>query len=137
MAQFKYVSKAKSIEVYVDGKRRGSIFPSKGGGSHYSPKRGVWGETFETVSAVKRDIEGDDMPVALVQSIKTAFPFDTETDVIVACMEARHPQGVCAGEPASCFGTFRYEGETALYVKYTPSEEAGGGEQVFLTRGVK
>lgn len=135
MAKFTYTSKDRSIEVRVDGKRRGSIFPSKGGGWHYSPKRGVWGETFPTWNAVKRDIEGDDMPVSLVERQASAYPFDSDVDVSVAIMEARHPQGICAGEPSSCFGTYRYEGETAVYVKYTPSDDAG--EQMFLTRGVK
>lgn len=49
---------SEKITVLVGGRVSGTIKPSKGGGFYYRPKGGGRGETFPTVAAVKRSLEG-------------------------------------------------------------------------------
>jgi hypothetical protein len=53
-----YETKDGKIVVRLSRKIVGHIRKSKGGGYHYAPKGGGWGETFPTVAEVKASIEG-------------------------------------------------------------------------------
>lgn len=72
-------------------------------------------------------------PLQLVSSRKKANSFENETEVVIACMEARGPGGVCAGEPAGAFRHERLEGQTVFYIVYQYGEFGA----CYLTRGVK
>lgn len=79
---------------------------------------------------------GDAVPVTLVDERSKAYAFADEMEVRLACMEARAGgNGICAGEPASCFGMVRIEGETGFYVQYHDSDEQCSVQ--WLTRGQK
>lgn len=137
MAQFTYmpILRGREISVRCDGRVTGTIRSSKGGGYHYKPKGSkVFGDTFPTIKEVKRSIEGGSMPLSLVKTRELAYPFDDESDVRLACMEARDGTGgVCAGEKVDQFRYERLEGETGTYVVYTDL----AGQTFYLTRGVR
>lgn len=136
MAQFSYlpILRGREISVRCDGRVVGTIQPARGtSGFRYRPKGSrVTGKTFQTIYEVKRSIEGDSMPLTLVSERANAFPFDDESDVVLACMEARDgTHGVCAGEPAGAFRHERLEGSDGFYVVYTHAT----GRTSYLTRG--